>query len=106
MEKFKNYMLHKRAGGLFEGMGEAFGAALPYVVAVPMAAGSAVGYVASKMSSPADSDVKALQARVLDTEVREKVALSKRRLEALKRKIAEKAELETPAESRRRDMFV
>jgi hypothetical protein len=110
MKKFNEYMLHKRASGIAgeatEGIFQGIAGLIPYVVVAPLAAGSAVGYLASRISSPSDSDVEALQKRVMDTEVREKLALSKRRLEALKRKMAAKAGTNDAAETRRRDMFL
>jgi hypothetical protein len=111
MKKFNEHMLRKTAateglaGGLAEAAGQGAAALIPYIVMAPMAAGSAVGYVASKLSSPSDSDVKALQASVIDDEVREKLALSKRRLEALRRRMEEDEE-NLEAEYGRRDMFV
>ncbi len=109
MTRFNEYMIKKKADlaeGVAEGGGQAVAALLPYVLGAPLAAGTAVGYLASRMSSPSDSDVKALQKRVMDTEIREKLALSKRRLEAMRKKMIEQQGEDTVATSRKRDMFV
>jgi len=111
MKRFNEHMLAKTAGGsvggeALEGILQGIAGVIPYAVIAPMAAGSATGYIASKMSSPTDSDIEALQKRVLDTEVREKLALSKRRLESLRRRLQERSGIDNAAESRKRDMFV
>lgn len=108
MTRFNDYMLRKSASlgeGVAEGAGQGIAALLPYILGAPLAAGSAVGYLASRMSSPGDSDIGALQKRVMDTEVREKLALSKRRLEEMRRRLAAR-EGDTAAISKKRDMFI
>lgn len=77
---------------------------VPYLLGVPAAGGAAVGYLASKMSSPSDSDKTALQERVVDTKVREELGMRQRQLEVLKARL--KAKRAQPSVSRKRDMFV
>ena len=62
MTRFNKYMIYKKAtdgaiGGAMEGGGQAIAALIPYIIGAPLAAGSAVGYLASRMTSPGDSDV-------------------------------------------------
>ena len=42
----------------------------------------------------------------MDTEVREKLALSKRRLEQMRKELAERQQTDTVGTSRQRDMFI
>lgn len=108
MTRFNDFMIHKKASlleGVAEGGGAGIAALIPYIIGAPLAAGTAVGYMASRMSSPGDSDVKALQKRVMDTEVREKLALSKRRLEQLRKKVKADEGINIPGTTKQRDMF-
>jgi hypothetical protein len=79
---------------------------IPYLIGVPLAGGAAVGYLASKMSSPSDSDREALQQRVVDTEVREEVGIQQRKLQAIKERMKAKRGENKKKISRKRDMFV
>lgn len=79
---------------------------IPYLIGVPLAGGAAVGYLASKMSSPSDSDREALQQRVVDTEVREEVGIQQRKLQAIKDRLKAKRKENKRKISRGRDMFV
>lgn len=108
MDKFNTFM-HKKArfgwGDAIEGIGEGLGSIGPYLVGVPLVGGAAFGYLASKMSSPTDSDKEALQERVIDATVREQLALRQRQMQALKRKLIERKKQQQGA-ARGRDMFV
>lgn len=109
MTRFNEYMIYKEAStgeGIAEAAGQGIAALLPYILGAPLAAGTAVGYLASRMTSPGDSDIQALQKRVMDTDIREKLALSKRRLEDMRRRVQEDQQVDTMATSRQRDMFV
>jgi hypothetical protein len=79
---------------------------IPYLIGVPLAGGAAVGYLASKMSSPTDSDTEALQQRVVDTEIREEVGIQQRKLQAIKDRLKAKRGKNKKKISRGRDMFV
>jgi len=108
----KDASLRKRAvtgwAGLTDEMLENVVGLIPYAIGVPLAGGSAVGYLASKMSSPSDSDREALQERVMDVKVREELGLQQRKLETLKKRLKElkKAQKDTARKSRKRDPFV
>jgi len=90
---------------LKEGIQAGFGV-IPSLIGLSLAGGAAVGYLASKMSSPSDSDREALQQRVMDTEVREEVGLQQRKLKALQAKLKERSQQNQKSISRKRDMFV
>jgi len=100
--------LRKKAswGGFLEEVVEGGIGALPYLIGVPLAGGAAVGYLASKMTSPSDSDREALQERVMDQEVREELGIRQRKLAVLRQRIKEMQARNTPKISRQRDMFV
>jgi hypothetical protein len=104
MSKIINH-LRKEAGfgNLADAAGENLVGLIPYLIGVPLAGGAAVGYLASKMSSPTSSDKDAMQQQVMDTKVREELGVQQRKLEALKAKL--KAKRDQPNISRRRDMF-
>jgi hypothetical protein len=112
MSKFIDYMKKEAAAGLVanlvEETGENLVGIIPYLIGVPLIGGSAAGYLASRMSSPSDSDVQALQERVMDTKVREELGVQQRRLAALKQRLKEKkkADQERAKLSRKRDPFV
>jgi hypothetical protein len=101
--------LSKEAGSGWGGLGgelvEGGVGVIPYLFGIPLAGGAAVGYLASKMSSPGDSDREALQQRVIDTEVREEVGIQQRKLQALKARLKEQAMKNKKAISHKRDMF-
>lgn len=78
---------------------------IPYLIGVPLAGGAAVGYLASKMTSPTDTDTKALQERVMDVSVREELGIQQRKLQSVRRRLAEKRKLNQRSISHKRDMF-
>ena len=99
--------LRKRAFGAARAVEEVSENALgliPYLIGVPFAGGAAVGYLASKMSSPTDSDREALQEHVMDVKVREELGIQQRRLEGLKQRLRERKGMKSI--SRKRDAFV
>lgn len=109
MSKIVEYLRKDARIGLGDAAGEVIEGGvglIPFLIGIPLAGGAATGYLASKMSSPSDSDREALQQRVMDTEVREEVGIQQRKLKALKAKLKERAQKNQKSLSRRRDMFV
>jgi len=112
MSRFTNHMLRKTAIEPVGATGKAIGGALagvgglvPYAIGVPLVGGAIVGYLASRMTSPGDSDVEALQQRVLEQNVDTNLALSRRKLEAARRRIQGRIQGQKE-EQFKRDMFV
>jgi len=107
MDRCTEY-LNKEAGGsaLRAGaeLSENAFSLLGLMIAVPAAAGLVSGVVGSKMTSPADSDIKSIQDRVMDVKVREELGLQQRKMDALKRKLRDQSK-KAPV-GRKRDMFV
>jgi hypothetical protein len=108
MSKIIEYLKKEAVGGgvMSEIAEGTIGAAPLLLLGLPLAGGSAVGYLASKMSSPTDSDREALQQRVIDAEVREEVGIQQRKLKAIKDRLKTKRQENKKKISRGRDMFV
>lgn len=56
-----------------------------YLVGVPLLVGSGIGYVASKVTSPAETDVETLQQEALLTKLKAETGLRQRAMLARKR---------------------
>lgn len=107
MSKIINHLIKEASwGGAVGEVVEGGVGVIPYLIGIPLAGGAAVGYLASKMSSPTDSDREALQQRVVDTEVREEVGIQQRKLQAIKDRLKNKRKENKRKISRKRDMFV
>jgi hypothetical protein len=106
MSKVIEHLRKEAAGGFWGEVAEGGIGLIPYLIGVPLAGGAAVGYLASKMSSPSDSDREALQQRVIDTEVREELGIQQRKLKAIKDRLKSKRAENKKKISRKRDMFI
>ena len=86
--KFEEYMrkeatLPAIAAGAWGG--KKFMELAPYLVGVPLLLGSGAGYLASKLTSPAATDVETLQQEALLSKVKSEIGLRERALLARQR---------------------